>query len=57
MNMEQIQADWPEICLNTYKKIVDVEPLHTKLNLMKNFVEGINRKDQAFKYFRENFPR
>ena len=64
-----IQADWPARNLNysetknvVAEPLVDtkdvlIPPLHIKLGLMKNFVKGMNREGQAFKYLREKFSR
>ena len=32
-------------------------PLHIKLGLMKNFVKGMNKEGQAFRYLRNKFPK
>jgi hypothetical protein len=31
-------------------------PLHTKLGLMKNFVNGMDKTGRGFEYVRNNFP-
>ena len=38
-------------------KGVLLPPLHIKLGLMKNFVEGINKEGQAFRYLRNKFTK
>ena len=32
-------------------------PLHIKLGLMKNFVKGLNKNSEAFRYLRNKFPQ
>ena len=63
-----IKEGWPARNLNTNEKNVIAEPfvdpkdvllppLHIKLGLMKNFVKGMNKEGQAFRYLRNKFPK
>ena len=38
-------------------KDVLLPPLHIKLGLMKIFVKGMNKEEQAFSYLRNKFPK
>ena len=63
-----IKEAWPARNLNTDEKNVIAEPfvdpkdvllppIHIKLDLMINFVKGMNKEEQAFRYLRKKFPK